>query len=362
MDINSNSFLPFEIPSQEDWKLAAQQELQGTTPDSLIVKKGMLEVQPIYFSAGEKSFENYALKPSSNIYGGPRYWANMPRIEVNDDSKANITALEYLNSGADGVLFDIKANKIQFEKLLKDIHLNISPVSLVLEGTSHEVATELARYLRNSKPINGAIFWKNQPSEIKAISEAYADLNLHPFGIIAEPHSDTESEIANALSKAITLIDRATDQGIKPQDILNQICFSINIGPDFFNEIAKLKALRNLWLQVNGAYQVTSQVPLYIHATSLAWINEKYQPHGNMIKTTTAAMSAVLGGCDGLTIEPEDASNAMMSRIARNVSSIIREESHFSKVADATDGSYYLNTLTEQLAEKAWQKFQSMHA
>lgn len=361
MDINSNSFLPFEIPSQEDWKQAAQQELQGTTPDSLIVKKGMLEVQPIYFGTGEKSFENYALKPSSNIYGGPRYWANMPRVEVNDTSKANIIALEYLNSGADGILFDVKANKIQFEKLLKDIHLDISPVSLVLDGTSHELATEFASYLRNSKPVNGAIFWKNQPDDIKTISAAFKDLHVRPFGIIAESHSDIESEIANALSKAITLVDEATDQGIQTQQILDQISFSINIGTDFFTEIAKLKALRNLWLQVKGAYQVTSQVPLYIHATSLAWINEKYQPHGNMIKTTTAAMAAVLGGCDGLTIEPEDASNVMMSRIARNVSSIIREESHFSKVADSTDGSYYLNTLTEQLAEKAWQKFQSMH-
>jgi methylmalonyl-CoA mutase len=71
-------------------------------------------------------------------------------------------------------------------------------------------------------------------------------------------------------------------------------------------------------------------------------------------------MAAIAGGCDSITIEPEDATNETMNRMARNVSSILRDESHFSKVADPTAGSYYIDSLTEQLSEKAWSKFQSL--
>jgi methylmalonyl-CoA mutase len=79
-----------------------------------------------------------------------------------------------------------------------------------------------------------------------------------------------------------------------------------------------------------------------------------------MIKATTAAMAAIAGGCDSLTITPEDESHETMSRIAINVSTILREESHISKVADPTAGSYYIDSLTHQLSEKAWEKFQSL--
>ena len=78
-----------------------------------------------------------------------------------------------------------------------------------------------------------------------------------------------------------------------------------------------------------------------------------------MLKSTSAALAAILGGCDALTVQPEN-ENPMMARIARNVSSILREESHLSKVADPTAGSYYLESLTNQLAINAWKKFQNI--
>jgi methylmalonyl-CoA mutase len=77
-----------------------------------------------------------------------------------------------------------------------------------------------------------------------------------------------------------------------------------------------------------------------------------------MLKSATAAMSAIFGGCDGLTIFPESDEDSMMARIARNVSSVLREESHLSKVADPTAGSYYLDSLIEQLADQSWRVFQ----
>jgi methylmalonyl-CoA mutase len=290
----------------------------------------------------------------------------MPRIEVSKENAANILAIEYLNSAADGILFDIKKNDIEFSKLLKDIQLEICPVSFLAEDSFSASAVEYAGFIKkelHNKPVSGAIFWRNEPADIFKISEAFnGHDNYYPFGLIIEPHTDTESEIANALTKAVDLIEKGVAAGIAPTQIINQISFSLSAGTDFFMEIAKLKSLRFLWQQVMGAYGITGKKQLHIHASSPRWIKEDYQPHGNMIKSTTAAMSAILGGCDSLTLEPEDAGNAMLHRIARNVSAVIREESHLSKVADATAGSFYLESLTGQLSEKAWQKFQSMNA
>ena len=81
-----------------------------------------------------------------------------------------------------------------------------------------------------------------------------------------------------------------------------------------------------------------------------------------MLKSTTAAMAGILGGCDALTIEPEDRNHAMMSRIARNVSNVLREESFFSKVADPFAGSYFIEDLSKQLTEAAWTSINSQLA
>jgi methylmalonyl-CoA mutase len=78
-----------------------------------------------------------------------------------------------------------------------------------------------------------------------------------------------------------------------------------------------------------------------------------------MIKATTSAMAAICGGCDILTVEPENTSDATIQRIALNVSSVLREESFLNKVADPTAGSYFLESLVNELCEKAWAIFKA---
>lgn len=364
MDSNVTPFIPFGIPALNEWSVAAKQELQGADPwETLVVKKGNLTIQPIYNPSTE-SGNAFSLKASTNIFSGARSWANMPRIEVTNESDANKLAIDYLNSGAEGILFDCKKDKMQFNLLLKDIHLEICPISFLMNSDQVAMASDYGTYASGHKQkesITGAIFWKDMPEDFSQISYLAASTpQFFPFGAIVANHSEADSEIAQALVQAVTFINRGVGKGIAPRQIVNQISFSVAVGTDFFLEIAKLKSLRFLWYQVAGAYSISNPTSLHIHATSTCWKNETYQPHSNMIKSTTAGMAAILGGCDSLTVEPEDSANTMMNRIARNVSSVIRDESHFSKIADATIGSYYLDSLTEQLSEKAWQKFQQL--
>jgi methylmalonyl-CoA mutase len=170
---------------------------------------------------------------------------------------------------------------------------------------------------------------------------------LKPGGII--------EQLVMTLQTSASFLETVDDQHL--DTAVRQIGFSINVGEKFFPELAKLKSLRYLWGQVTNAFGVEDRG--FIHAASKKWIQEAYQPHGNMIKATTSAMAAICGGCDILTVEPENTSDATIQRIALNVSSVLREESFLNKVADPTAGSYFLESLVNELCEKAWAIFKA---
>ena len=80
-------------------------------------------------------------------------------------------------------------------------------------------------------------------------------------------------------------------------------------------------------------------------------------PHANMLNNTNTAMSSVIGGCNALSVYPSDFNNKTLQRISKNVSAILKEESHFSKVADPVAGAYVVDAMVDQLCEKAWDNF-----
>ena len=361
---NKPDFL-FAFPSYGDWLEAARQELEGADPiEKLTIKKGNLVIHPFYNDNSKENKNIEPLSPSLNPYYGPRSWTNTPKILVSDEKKCNALALAALNSGAEGILFECPSREIDPTVLLNNISLVDCSVFFLLSGTHHAWISkfqQLAKTDFNINEIKGGIFWRNIPDQYADIAQHFtAWPQFSSMGIMIDPHEDVIQELAQALKKAVILVNTSLEKNINASILLDQISFSISVGTDFFLEIAKLKTLRNLWNQVRGAYAITSYKPLHIHVISTVWINEAFQPHGNLIKSTTSSMAAIAGGCDSLTVEPEDASNETMNRIARNVSSILRDESHFSKVADPTAGSYYIDSLTEQLSEKAWSTFQSL--
>jgi methylmalonyl-CoA mutase len=156
----------------------------------------------------------------------------------------------------------------------------------------------------------------------------------------------------------VARVERLKELGLSAEDATSHLSFSLQLGNDFFLEAVKLRVLRTVWNAVLVAYQVKALKPLFIHAISNAQVNTAFQPHGNLIKETYAAMAAIMGGCDGLTLEPEDYTNSTMVRMARNTSSVLRAESFFSLVADPLAGSYLVEQLTKELADEAWKKFQ----
>ncbi len=163
-------------------------------------------------------------------------------------------------------------------------------------------------------------------------------------------------EIAFALAEGAS---RLADAPSAEQEAAN-LWFVFSIGSNYFMEIAKLRAARQLWAQVAAAFGIPAgeECRMRIHARTALDNKSIYDPYTNLLRATTEAMSAALGGCDALTVVPARFS----SRLAVNVQHILQEEAHLDGVADPAGGSYYVEALTDALAREAWTLFQQIEA
>jgi methylmalonyl-CoA mutase len=154
-----------------------------------------------------------------------------------------------------------------------------------------------------------------------------------------------------------------TDRGISADIAASKIRFSFGTGSNYFPEIAKLRAARLLWAVVTNGFlpSKSESIKMDIHCVTSEWNKTLYDPYVNLLRTQTEAMSAILGGADSLTIEPFDIvfrhTDEFSERISRNQQLILKEEAYFDKVADPAGGSYYIENLTNLIAESAWELF-----
>ncbi|NMD39116.1 MAG: methylmalonyl-CoA mutase small subunit, partial [Christensenellaceae bacterium] len=175
--------------------------------------------------------------------------------------------------------------------------------------------------------------------------------------------ASSTQELAFALSEGSEYISRLTDLGLSAKDVAKKMLFVFSVGSSYFMEIAKFRAARMLWANVVEAYGVDSNCAqkMKIFAYTGEWNQTVYDSYVNMLRATTQAMSAALAGVDYLEVVPFDFAyqvpGEFSNRIARNVQSILKEESNFNKVVDPAAGSYYVENLTNSLAEAAWKLF-----
>ena len=180
-------------------------------------------------------------------------------------------------------------------------------------------------------------------------------------------------ELAATLGALTERLARSTDRDVSLSRLPDSLHVTVPVATHYFVEIAKLRALRLLVPQVVEAFADASgpavklgPADLHVFAEPSRRTETVYGPYVNMLRATTEAMAAVLGGCDALSLHPYDAAlrppDAFGLRIARNTQLILEQESHFDQVSDPAAGSYYIETLTDRLAQKAWTQFQEIEA
>ena len=172
-------------------------------------------------------------------------------------------------------------------------------------------------------------------------------------------------ELAYTLSTALEYINEMIEHGLKADDVAKRIKFTFGIGSFYFMEIAKLRAARLLWSKILEAYSVKEENrKIFIHGKTTQFNQTYFDPFVNSLRTTTEAFSAIVGGVDSIQTNPYDESfnlsDDFSRRLARNTQIILKEESHLDQVIDPAGGSYFVEKLTDDIANAAWKLFQTI--
>ncbi len=177
--------------------------------------------------------------------------------------------------------------------------------------------------------------------------------------------ANAAQDLAFSMATAVVYLRAMAAVGLDIATAARQILFSISLGTHHFLAIAKLRAARRLWAQVVEACGAPSDVgAMRIHARTSKRVLTHRDPHVNLLRNTVTAFAAGVGGAEAITSVPFDAVMQLPSelsrRVARNTVLVLREEAQLHRVIDPPGGSWYLDWLTEQVAQKAWSIFQEI--
>jgi methylmalonyl-CoA mutase len=385
----------------EEWEEKIKKDLKGADYEKKLIQRTLegFNIRPYYRAEDLKNIKHLNIAPGAYPWvRGKKSESNswFIRQDINiagEYEKANKKILELLNRGVDspGLVFNDQhlPDKKQFEKLLKDIclpaiELNCKTghaASDILDLIQHKINADSI----DKNTIRGGIDYNPLGclnirgnfcyprdkvfSEMKALVNQAADL---PHFTVVEVNAATihkagssiVQELAFALAMGNEYLSNLTDRGIKPEDAARKIQFKFGVGPAYFLEIAKFRAARMLWAEIVSAYNPADleSAQMKIHAETSCWNHTIYDPYVNMLRNTTEAMSASLGGADTITVTPYNSAfekpGEFAERNARNTQIILKEEAHFDKVVDPAGGAYYIEQLTQSIADHTWKLFQ----
>jgi methylmalonyl-CoA mutase len=175
-------------------------------------------------------------------------------------------------------------------------------------------------------------------------------------------------EMAFTLADGAEYVKTALAKGLSVDDFAPRLSFFWAVGMNFYLEIAKMRAARLLWCRIMQGFGATNPKSLMLrtHSQTSGWSLTEQDPYNNVVRTTVEAMAAVFGGTQSLHTNSFDEAIALptefSSRIARNTQLIIQEETHITSVVDPWAGSYMMESLTQEMADKAWAIIEEVNA
>jgi methylmalonyl-CoA mutase len=313
-------------------------------------------------------------------------WQYRESIEFTNEKDCNSLIISGLLAGANDFIIDfggVRERQVEVKELLRNIKLSDTPFFFKVENNCLGLVNSLQQIApyqwKGGINYDGLALWmckgiwdKNYWSDLGHILRKVQNHPQFQTVIINSHHfhnsgANVGQELAYTLASAIETIDRLSEQGFTLHEIVQKMEFSISVGTTYFVEIAKIRALKMLWSQIlrmgYGMDEKKISVPS-IHCETSSFYNAAITPHTNMLRATTEAMSAIIGGCDALTIKAFDESfkesNEFSKRIAKNISIILKEESYFDKVIDPSAGSYFIENLTLKIANEALKLLQEV--
>lgn len=210
--------------------------------------------------------------------------------------------------------------------------------------------------------------WPNTEERTSEIITELCDSPFPVLGVNGTFYHNCGATIVQELGIALAIgsefLALADRNDVPLSKAARSVHMRLSAGPLYFPEIAKFRAARLLWNKVVSAYDpaAADDAGLFIHAETSSWNKTITDPHINILRTATEAMSAITGGADSLRVDPFDnrfrQASSPARRIARNIHHILRHESNFHRVSDPSGGSYYIEQLTDKIASESWDFFQ----
>lgn len=384
METTEKLFSGFEPITRNQWKTKAIEDLKGAEFDKKLVWKtdDGFQVQPFY-TEEDLSANSFLSEQQRFVATTKREWTNYTQVAVSEVKTANQLATEMVKFGANGILFRIEDPKgTSFSDLLHNLDLEKLHISFSTHTPNAEFVNGYFRFLEQKGINPGDIkgFYESDILEqwitegiepdFDTLAEVLTSTQPAPNfkGLVIKSHafinagSNTVQELAFTLNKLTDYIDKLSAKGLDVTNIIENVLLNIAIGGDYFFEIAKLRSLRIIVKSILNLYG--TEAPVEILSSNSIWSKSFYDPNVNLLRNTTEAMSAVIGGCDALLTYPHDYSYAEPSkfsqRVALNISNLLKEESYFDKVVDPAAGSYYIESLTASLTEHALALFREV--
>lgn len=415
----------FPVPSFEEWKQQVEKDLKGESFDKRLLTKTYEEItlHPIYTSQDLKDlphlnnypgFENYLRGNNAAGFNGKKweisqeYNQALPE-DLNEalryDLQRGLNSINIVLDNPTMLGLDADQSRVgevgkdglsisgvrKMQVLFKDIDLtnqpiNISggfsalPITLLFTAYANETRTSMMNIkgsitsdpyeyllLKGELPISlNQIF-----DEMKLATELMIKSNsaLKTTGVSGLAFNNSGSnavqELAFTFATAVEYLNEMIDRGLKADDVAKRIQFTFGVGSFYFMEVSKLRAARMLWNKILEAYEVKEENrKMFIHCKTTEFNQTYFDPYVNMLRTTTEAFSAIVGGADSIHTNPFDESfnhsDNFSRRIARNTQIILKEESHLDQVIDPAGGSFFVEKLTDDIAKASWKLFQQI--
>lgn len=386
-------FDQFPQTSYQEWRAKVEADLKGADFNKKLVWRTNegFDVQPVYRAEDIASLETTKSLPGQFPYvRGTRDnndWLTRQNIIADSAAAANEIARDVLTKGVTSLGFKV-ADAADVAVLLKDIDITKVEINLqCCPRNSVAVAKALVQYIvaagaadsfRGSveyNPLrrqfrhgvegidNAAIV--AEASELLNVVKPVAGLRCLSVdsAMLGNSGAYIYQEMGYALAWGAAWMTALTDAGFCACEVATRIKFDMCVSSNFFMEIAKFRAARMLWARIVEQYKpkCADAAKMNVCASTSRFNQTIYDAHVNLLRSQTEAFSACVAGVDSMVVTPFDAPykrpDAFSERIARNQQFLLKEESHMDKVVDPAGGSYYVETLTVNLAREGWKLF-----
>ncbi|MEC5166991.1 methylmalonyl-CoA mutase [Flavobacterium sp. PL11] len=362
-------FDDFDPISSKQWKQKIQFDLKGADYNETLVWNSPEDIQVKPFYHNDENSKTYSANTKATDF------KICQNIFVFDVEKSIERAIDSLSRGAESLRFSIENESIDINKLLQNIPLENVTIYFNLSFISIDFVKKIDAFAARNNTIiycnldpigqlakDGNWFKTKEKNNFETLNLISKQINS--ISLLSVNTDLYQNAGANMVQQLAYSISQANEYFNRIELIRKPIVFEVAVGTNYFFEIAKLRALRILFKLVAKEYNHDLDCNIIVSPTKRN--KTLYDYNINMLRTTTECMSAIIGGANAITNLPYDAlyhkDNEFGDRIARNQLLILKNESYFDKVNNPADGSYYIENLTRQLAEKSLNLFKDIEA